>query len=195
MRFGWFFAFFIFFWFLSILGPPYCGICATIRIVREMLCLPYAGFFFVPSWVTLTQMNMISLNTLIHRIDGLRILWNSTKPCVTGVNLNHSLESINLTLCTFLSNPYTQGYDFIKFFHQGEFMSIYSRFVWNFMKHYVTAANSYQSLDSINLTPGIFVCHCNALYKAGICSHAFNEYTVWRFQVSFGWLNYTSIRV
>ena len=31
--------------FLAILGPPYCGIGATIRIGREMLCLPYAGFF------------------------------------------------------------------------------------------------------------------------------------------------------
>ena len=31
--------------FLGILGPPYCGIGATIRIGREMLCLPYAGFF------------------------------------------------------------------------------------------------------------------------------------------------------
>ena len=32
-------------WVLSILGPSYCGIGATIRIGREMLCLPYAGFF------------------------------------------------------------------------------------------------------------------------------------------------------
>ena len=31
--------------FLVILGPPYCGIGATIRIGREMLCLPYAGLF------------------------------------------------------------------------------------------------------------------------------------------------------
>ena len=31
--------------FLVILGSPYCGIGATIRIGREMLCLPYAGFF------------------------------------------------------------------------------------------------------------------------------------------------------
>ena len=31
---------------LGILGPPYCGIGATIRIGREMLCLPYAGFLF-----------------------------------------------------------------------------------------------------------------------------------------------------
>ena len=30
---------------LDILGPPYCGIGATIRIGREILCLPYAGFF------------------------------------------------------------------------------------------------------------------------------------------------------
>ena len=35
--------------FLGILGPPYCGIGATIRIGREMLCLPYAGFFYSDS--------------------------------------------------------------------------------------------------------------------------------------------------
>ena len=28
-----------------ILGPPYCGIGAAIRIGREMLCLANAGFF------------------------------------------------------------------------------------------------------------------------------------------------------
>ena len=33
-----------FFLFLGILGPPYCGIGTTIRIGREMLCLPDAGF-------------------------------------------------------------------------------------------------------------------------------------------------------
>ena len=40
-----FFPFFRKFGFLGILGPPYCVIGATIRINREMLCLPYAGFF------------------------------------------------------------------------------------------------------------------------------------------------------
>ena len=30
--------------FFGILGPPFCGIGATIRIGREMLCLPYAEF-------------------------------------------------------------------------------------------------------------------------------------------------------
>ena len=30
--------------FLGIFGSPYCGIGATIRIDREMLCLLYAGF-------------------------------------------------------------------------------------------------------------------------------------------------------
>ena len=45
LRFGRFFAFFKKIGFLGILGPPYCGIGATIRIGQEMLCLPYAGFF------------------------------------------------------------------------------------------------------------------------------------------------------
>ena len=31
--------------FWGILGPPYCGFRATIRIGREMLCLLNAGFF------------------------------------------------------------------------------------------------------------------------------------------------------
>ena len=30
----------------GILGPPSYGIGATIRIGREMLCLPYAGFLY-----------------------------------------------------------------------------------------------------------------------------------------------------
>jgi hypothetical protein len=32
--------------FWGILGPPSYGIGATIRMGREMLCLPYAGFLF-----------------------------------------------------------------------------------------------------------------------------------------------------
>ena len=40
-----FFRFFKKFGFSAIPGPPYCGIGATIRIGREMLCLLYAGFF------------------------------------------------------------------------------------------------------------------------------------------------------
>ena len=43
-RFGLLFPFLIFFLVLCILGPPYCGIGATIRIGREIRCLPYAGF-------------------------------------------------------------------------------------------------------------------------------------------------------
>ena len=45
LQFGWFFPFFKKFGFSGILGLPYCGIGVTIRIGREMLCLPYAGFF------------------------------------------------------------------------------------------------------------------------------------------------------
>ena len=41
------FPFFKKFGFFGILGPPYCGIGATIRIGQEMLCLPYAGFLFI----------------------------------------------------------------------------------------------------------------------------------------------------
>ena len=33
--------------FLGIFGPPSYGMGATIRIGREMLCLPYAGFFLI----------------------------------------------------------------------------------------------------------------------------------------------------
>ena len=40
-----FFCFSINLCFWVFFGPPYCGIGATIRIGREMLCLPYAGFF------------------------------------------------------------------------------------------------------------------------------------------------------
>ena len=43
LRFGWFFQIVKKNWFFGILGPPYCGIGATIRIGREMLCLPIAG--------------------------------------------------------------------------------------------------------------------------------------------------------
>ena len=44
-RFG-FFSVFNFFFVLCIHGSPYCGIGATIRIGREIRCLPYAGFLF-----------------------------------------------------------------------------------------------------------------------------------------------------
>ena len=57
-----FFPFFKKFGFFGILGPPYCGIGATIRIGREMLCLPYAGFFVGPVglfeiWRSATTLN------------------------------------------------------------------------------------------------------------------------------------------
>ena len=41
--------FYVFQWIriFGILGPPYCGIGVTIRIGREIICLPYAGFFLI----------------------------------------------------------------------------------------------------------------------------------------------------
>ena len=47
LHFGGFFPFFKKNGFLGIIGSPYCGIGATIRIGREMLCLPYVGFLFI----------------------------------------------------------------------------------------------------------------------------------------------------
>ena len=44
LRFGWFLLFFKKIGFWDILDPPSYGFGATIRIGREMLCLPYAGF-------------------------------------------------------------------------------------------------------------------------------------------------------
>ena len=41
--------------FWGILGPPYCGIGATIRIGREILCLPYAGFFGIGATIRIGQ--------------------------------------------------------------------------------------------------------------------------------------------
>ena len=54
-RFVLFFPFLNSFWFLFILGPPYGGIGATIRIGREIRCLPYAGFFYtyIILWTTM----------------------------------------------------------------------------------------------------------------------------------------------
>ena len=44
LRFEWFFPFFKKIMFSVILGPPYYGIGANIRIGQQMLCLPYAWF-------------------------------------------------------------------------------------------------------------------------------------------------------
>ena len=51
--------------FLGILGPPYCGIGATIRIGREMRCLPYAGFFFLNMGTKNTLMDAFFTDTKI----------------------------------------------------------------------------------------------------------------------------------
>ena len=51
--------------FLGILGPPHCGIGATIRIGREMLCLPYSGFSPKEMWVRISK-GLKHLNTVLH---------------------------------------------------------------------------------------------------------------------------------
>ena len=62
---------------MGILGPPYCGIGATIRIGREMLCLPYAGFlkegnvFFLqirPHWLLTTKSSILMYSAGIEPV-------------------------------------------------------------------------------------------------------------------------------
>ena len=51
----------------GILGPPSNGIGATIRIGREMLCLPYAGFFFFGIAFLSTELTIdLHLSKSIH---------------------------------------------------------------------------------------------------------------------------------
>ena len=65
----------------GILGPPYCGIGATIRIGREMLCLPYAGFLierfaFVLAFEPLLQ----EVATWLVGWEGPWLVWNVPSP-------------------------------------------------------------------------------------------------------------------
>ena len=52
--------------FWGILGPPYCGIGATMRIGQEMLCLPYAGFFCFLSLFPSDGLNF-NFTTILHQ--------------------------------------------------------------------------------------------------------------------------------
>ena len=55
--------------FFGILGPPYCGIGTTIRIGREMLCLPHAVFFF--------KVISLLIAVLLHIFVMLKIVENT----------------------------------------------------------------------------------------------------------------------
>ena len=63
---------------LGILGSPYRGIVATIRLGQEMLCLPYAGLFIPISAHNFGQ-NLSSLiltaqtNSLLEGLHNLRV--------------------------------------------------------------------------------------------------------------------------
>ena len=63
--FGDFFPFSKKFGLMGILGPPSYGIGATIRIGREILCLPYAGFLLVFLYIS----EIISL----YNISGAKV--------------------------------------------------------------------------------------------------------------------------
>ena len=76
LQFIWFFPFFKNFGFLGILGPPYCGIRATIPIGREMLCLPYAGFLIIPFQVNVMKSGVCKLNYFYKVLLGVSSGWN-----------------------------------------------------------------------------------------------------------------------
>ena len=84
---------------MGIHDPPYCGIGATIRIGREMLCLRYAGFFKVLHMYHESQ------------VSDLATIWQ--EPCMTqttgwreicveqlshGVNSTHELVDTSWTV-------------------------------------------------------------------------------------------------
>ena len=59
--------------FFGILGPPSYGIGAIIRIGRDMLCLPYAGFFSIACRVSLflnESHTLFDQKSPVHMVKG-----------------------------------------------------------------------------------------------------------------------------
>ena len=97
-----FFLFFNKFGFLGIIGPPYCGIRATIRIGREMLCLPYAGLFTLTK-ESINLQNKVMKETKRQRVEesmSLLSLYNHIK----GERKNLLQKAYNLTLLIIFAN-------------------------------------------------------------------------------------------
>ena len=85
--------------FLGLLGPPYCGIRATISICREMLCLPYAGFFFIKNQRKIGQIPMLprtELGTIYKTASSLtgntpRMRFQTSSRMEQAVNIGNKL--------------------------------------------------------------------------------------------------------
>ena len=71
--------------FLGILGPPYCGISATNRIGREMLCLPFAGFFL---YIVAKKNTRIGGKNHVITYFFFK-MGHSTIDCARWIRLNH----------------------------------------------------------------------------------------------------------
>ena len=80
--------------FLGILGPPYCGIGATIRICQEMLCFPYAGFFLELEELEKIFAKHQTSSALFKSIYGVSTVEKTTK-------INMGLENIMVQLAFF----------------------------------------------------------------------------------------------
>ena len=82
--------------FLGVLDPPYCGIGATIRISREMLCLLYAGFLILftgagpyTSAISIGQQITRPLNK--RAIPKSKVKWIDDMTICNAVNLKTSV--------------------------------------------------------------------------------------------------------
>jgi hypothetical protein len=82
--------------FWGILGPPSYGIGATIRIGREMLCLPYVGFF---SLSALSASSEVPSQSLPEQSSVSRTAPRRKK------HVDTSLWHCYKTLCRFLLSP------------------------------------------------------------------------------------------
>ena len=90
--------------FRGILGPPYNGISATIRIGREMLCLPYAGFFSAEGAEAVPIISFFIVVASIEKIELNAFLKIATKGSeLWGRSVNKQTVDANYTLRTTLN--------------------------------------------------------------------------------------------
>ena len=91
-----------FFLLLICLGPPSYGIGATIRIGREMLCLPYAGFFLYKSASYSLFRHKYLFDTYTYTLD----FSNRPYICLTFLVSSATHHHYSVLSEGFLSKPY-----------------------------------------------------------------------------------------
>ena len=79
------------------LGPPYCGIGATIRISRQTLCLPYAGF---NSNVYCLLLTFYFLQCIVFCLLSAVYSLLSTAYCILPLTLGEQIRTLYLEKVT-----------------------------------------------------------------------------------------------